>query len=66
MLEIIDWLNLFKSFTELIESIKLKPKYFVKTIDYCINKVNYIVLIKPDSAMTTEYRLSDIYNAVCE
>lgn len=56
-------ITLYESFAELINSIQAQPKYMSSTIDYCVNEVNFIVFVQPDSGTTT-YKLIDINNAI--
>ena len=58
-----DVLSVCNSFVEFIDSIQPQPKYFSALLDYCINKVNYIVYVQPNSNIPGSKKLIDIYNA---
>ena len=43
---VFDVMSTFKSYFELIDTLKNKPRYYCDILDYCINKVNYMVILE--------------------
>ena len=59
---VFDVLSVFTSFNELIESLETKPRYYCDILDYCINKVDYNVILELENG--EKMKLKDIKESV--
>ena len=54
--------SVFTSFNELINSIATKPRYYCDILDYCINKVNYNVILELENG--DKMKIKDIKESI--